>query len=91
MKKDKLYVFNGNNSVFPSGLFTEHELAVNWIKLNKLSGVLNVYPVNIGLYDWAIENNLFAIKNDNQRKPSFIERFSCAELEHYHFDNGELE
>ena len=90
MEKDKIYVFNGNNSVFPSGLFAEYELAVNWIKSNKLSGVLNVYPVNIGLYDWAIENNFLEIKNENQKTPNFIGRFTCASVEHYHFDNGEL-
>jgi hypothetical protein len=90
MKIEYVYIFNGNSSIFPAGVFQNKELAISWIKDNLLSGVLNQYPLNVSLYDWAIAENLFTIKNENQKKPGFIEKFTCASIEHWHFENGEI-
>lgn len=90
-KLQKIYVFNGNNSTFPSGVFTEYELALSWIENHKLSGILNLYPLDVGLYDWAISNNFFIVKTENQKKSNFIERFTCASIEHFHFVDGEVD
>jgi hypothetical protein len=48
-----------------------------------------MYPVNEGAYDWAINNNFFEAKTDDQAQPSFIQKFTCASQEHFHYENGE--
>ncbi len=90
MKLKYVYVFNGNNSSFASAIFTTKELAVDWITFNKLSGILSVYPLNISLHDWAIQQTFFTPKVEHQKQATFIQNFSTASMEHYHFENGEL-
>lgn len=88
---ENIFVFNGSDSSLPSGLFSEFELAKKWIEKYGLTGILTAYPINIGLYDWAIENHIFDPKKDYQTKARFIQTFTCASVEHYHFENGILE
>jgi hypothetical protein len=82
------FVFNGTDSQFPSAIFTDKVEAVNWIVGKRLTGILNKYPLDISLYDWAIKESLFHVKNENQTKPKFIQSFTCAAIEHWHFDDG---
>lgn len=42
-------------SQFPGGLFDELEKARASIALHRLSGVLTAYPLNSGVFDWAVE------------------------------------
>jgi hypothetical protein len=86
-----IWAFNGNNSKFPSGIFTEKEIAETWIKKYRLSGILTHYPLDEGVYNWAIFNGSFSVKNEEETKPEFIQRFSSASQEHYHYENGNLE
>ncbi len=86
----KVWVFNGANGKFPSGVFTKKEHAENWIKKYKLSGLLTLYPLDHGVYDWAIANDFFSIKKEHEKQPEFIQRFSSASQEHFHYENGEL-
>jgi len=86
---NKIWVFVGSNAKFPSGIFTEEAYAQDWIKKYRLSGVLTLYPLDRGIYDWAINNNTFSVKNDSEMTPKFIQRFTSAVQEHYHFENGE--
>lgn len=88
MKDTYVYVFVGENSSFPAGIFTTLDKAIEWIEKYSLSGVLNKYPVDIGLYDWAIQKDFFTVKNEHQKGPEFIQRFTCASMEHLHFENG---
>ncbi|MDH4548309.1 hypothetical protein E8E68_00025 [Pseudomonas sp. BN607] len=74
---------------FPSGVFFSLEGAREWIRRHKLSGVLTRYPANTGVYDWAIENGLFSATEDKHKTPSFIGGFTCASMEHFHFEDGE--
>jgi hypothetical protein len=90
-KHMNVWVFNGNNSSFPSGIFSTRELAENFIIEYKLSGVLTLYPLDQSVYDWAISNNFFSIKKDDEKTPKFIQRFSSASQEHFHYENGILE
>ena len=60
-------------------------------KKNKLTGVLTKYPIDIGVYDWAIEHDLFIPKEDKHKHPSFIGSFTSASMDHYHFLDGEEE
>jgi hypothetical protein len=83
-----VWVFNGPRGMFPSAVFSKKELADNWIKLNRLTGTLTAYPLDISVYDWAVNNGCFKPKRDDQRTPEFIGKFSSASQEHYHYEDG---
>lgn len=83
-----VWIFNGPNSQLPSGVFTKREDAERWIKQHGLSGTLTAYPVDTGTYDWAVNAGIFKPKRDDQRSAEFIQRFSSASQEHYHYENG---
>lgn len=51
---DTVWVFNGGRNSFPSGVFSQRELAEEWIRKNKITGTITAYPINQGVYDWAI-------------------------------------
>jgi hypothetical protein len=85
---NSIWVFCGNRAAFPSGLFSSFEAAKRWIAENRLSGTLSKYPLDIPLYDWAISNGFFEIKKPEHRDPGFIAKFTCANVEHYHYENG---
>jgi hypothetical protein len=84
----EIWVFNGNNSNFPSGVFSKREVAEAWIEKYGLSGVLTNYPVDEGVYDWALAKGNFKIKREDQTQAKFIQSFSSAYQEHYHFVDG---
>ncbi|MCY0969092.1 DUF7710 domain-containing protein [Chryseobacterium wangxinyae] len=90
MKEKQVFVFNGEESNFPSGIFTTLEKAKVYIEKYSLSGILTQFPIDIGIYDWAIQKDFFSVKNEYQKEPRFIERFSCASIEHFHFKNGKV-
>lgn len=83
-----VWVFNGDGS-FPSAVFSELEIAEEWIRRNAVSGTLTQYPLNIGIYEWTIANGFIKPKREAQTIPSFIAGFSSAYQEHYHYENGE--
>lgn len=85
----EVWVFNGNGGTFPAGIFASKEDAETWIISNQLSGCLTKYPVGVGLYEWAIAEGHWAPKKEHHREPQFIQRFSSAALEHYHYEAGE--
>ncbi|WP_426670215.1 DUF7710 domain-containing protein [Mucilaginibacter sp. McL0603] len=89
--KNTVWVFHGAQGRFASGVFTTLEKAGHWIKKHSLTGVLTEYPLDEGVYDWAIENELFDVKKDNQREPAFIQSFTTASQEHFHYENGEID
>jgi hypothetical protein len=83
-----VWVFNGENARFPSGVFASRASAEAWISLHHLTGLLTKYPVNIGVYDWAVENAFFTPKRSEHTSPKFIGGFTSASLEHVHFEAG---
>jgi hypothetical protein len=83
-----VWVFNGAGGKFPGAVFSRKELAEQWIKLNKLTGTLTAYPLDICVYDWAVNNGYFSPKADEHRTPEFIGKFSSASQEHYHYEDG---
>ena len=91
MDDNGVWIFNGLNGRFPSGVFTSKGLADSWIKENRLSGVLTLYPINTGVYEWAINQNYFVAKKESESSPDFIQCFTSGSQEHYHYENGELE
>lgn len=84
---DSVWVFK-SGSDFPSAVFTTRELAEKWIAVNKLSGMLTKYPLNVEVYEWAITNGAFKPARPDQSESDFIGRFSSANLEHHHYEGG---
>jgi hypothetical protein len=66
-------------------------MAEDWIAQYSLTGVLTEYPLNVGAYDWAIKMNFFVVKNEAQAQPEFIQKFTTASQEHYHYEDGRLD
>lgn len=83
-----VWVFTGPRAQFPSGIFSEREKAEQWIRQHRLNGTLTAYPMDVGVYDWAVSAGLFTAHRDDQRSSDFIQRFSSASQEHYHYENG---
>jgi hypothetical protein len=86
---NSVWVFNGNNGNFPSGVFSNQEKAEEFIVKHKLSGVLTEYPMDVSVYDWAIARGSFKPKSDHHNTSEFIGRFSSAHQKHFHYENGE--
>jgi hypothetical protein len=75
---------------FPSGVFIQRSVAEAWIGQYKLTGTLTAYPLDIGVYQWAVERGYFKPKKAGDTTAAFIENFSSASQEHYHYENGKL-
>jgi hypothetical protein len=84
-----VWVFNGARSNFPSAIFTTRELAEEWIARHRVTGTLTRYPLDQGVYEWAVEHGYFKPKRLDQQTGEFIGRFSAANQEHYHYEDGE--
>jgi len=85
----EVWIFHGINAQFASGVFSSKQKAEKWILDNKLSGILTWYPVDTGVYDWALLNGFFEIKKIEQESPSFIQKFTSGSQMHFHYENGE--
>jgi hypothetical protein len=86
---NSIWVFNGNNSHFPSGVFSSQEKAEESIAKHKLSGILTEYPMDMLVYEWATTNEYFKPKRDDQRTPKFMQTFTSAVQKHFHYEDGE--
>ena len=87
----EVWIFNGSRSAFPSAVFQSKDAAVAWIKEDRLSGTLTQYPVDVPVYDWAIEHGYFKPRRPYQQSPDFIGTFSSASQNHLHFEDGQEE
>ena len=86
---DYIWIFKGSGKTeFPSAVFSKKSNAIKWIAENELTGVLTKYPIDIPLFEWAIENDYFTPKNELQRNAKAIENFNSAYVEQYHFKKG---
>lgn len=63
-------------------------MAEGWIAKHRLSGVLTKYRLDVGAYDWAVENGTFRPKKPDHFTPEFIGRFAGGET-HFHYQAGE--
>ena len=88
MSELTMYLFNEEDSRFAGAVFSELVKAESWIQRHALSGTLTAYPIDIGVYDWAVEEGYFLPKRDSHRTASFIGGFTTARQEHYHYKNG---
>jgi hypothetical protein len=89
---ESVWIFNKNNAAFSGGVFSELNLAESWIKENSLTGILTKYPLDQGVFDWAIKNDMHNIKAEKvaekSKQPNFVGGFTSASQEHYHYENG---
>jgi hypothetical protein len=85
---DGVWVFNGDDGRFAGGVFTSREKAEAWIAANKLDGVLTLYPLDTGVYEWAIAKGKFTPKQQKHSLPKFIGSFTTASMAHHHYEQG---
>ncbi|WP_232107250.1 DUF7710 domain-containing protein [Gimesia alba] len=87
-EKHTMWVFHGASAQFAIGVFSSREKAETWINRHQLIGVLTRYPVDTGVYDWAIETGMFSPQKEYQTGAKFIGRFTSASQEHFHYESG---
>lgn len=83
----QVWGFNGDRNSFPSAVFTQRHLAEVWILKNILTGTLTCYPLDTGVYEWVVDRGWFQPKTDYQTTPNFIQNFSLAYHERYHYSH----
>lgn len=88
MEKPVVWVFNGANWQFPSGVFSSRHAAEAWISNYSLTGVLTGYPLDVGAYDWAVAHGSFAPSRAEHGSSRFVATFSDAGIGHYHYEDG---
>lgn len=86
-----VWIFNGSKGRFPGGVFQSLEKAQEWIKQNRLTGVLTKYPLDEGSFDWAQRQGFVNDKLNARADSDFIASFSSASFTHFHYENGALE
>ncbi|MGM0554961.1 MAG: DUF7710 domain-containing protein [Myxococcota bacterium] len=86
---EHVWIFNGAGARFPCAAFRTREQAEEQIRRHQMSGMLTKYPLGTTVYDWAVESGAFEPSRDEQESPEYIQRFSSAHLEHYHYEDGE--
>lgn len=77
----------GTNATFPGGVFSSVQHAEEWIVKHQLSGVLTMYRLDVGAYDWAVEHGSFKPKKPHHFTAEFIGRFAGGET-HFHYEAG---
>ncbi len=88
--RDKVvWVFHGAQGRLTSGVFSTRKKAEAWISKHKLTGMLTAYPIDAGVYDWAVDRGHVAARSERERSSEFIGGFTSASMEHYHYEDGE--
>jgi hypothetical protein len=87
MTSEYIYVFSGDRGTFPGGVFNSFALAEEWILRHRLSGLLTEYPVNVGVFDWAVSTGRIRRPQGAGFTADTIAGFSSY-LEHWHYENG---
>jgi hypothetical protein len=85
---ESMWVFNGVQSSFPSGVFSSKESAEAWIGKNGLTGTLTEYPVDIGMYDYSTSSGGFKPSRPEHGTALFIGKFSGGGIDHFHYEDG---
>jgi len=87
---EEVWVFHGAGSRFTSGVFATRAQGEEFINRYRLTGTLTKYPVGISAYDWSIQAKLFEPKKAEHCEAEFIQRYTSASQEHYHYDPNDL-
>ena len=86
----QLWVFLGIDSDFPAAVFSERDKAESWINRYKLNGNVILYPVDITLYDRAIQNNYISGDNPEVSTKEFISNYTPDRLKQLVYQEGIL-
>jgi len=89
MNARTVWVFVGSGARLPSGVFSSRDLAEEWIRTNRLAGLLTEYPLDQSAYDWAVENGHFRPSKPEHGTPKFVAGFTSAMLPHFHYETDE--
>ena len=74
--------------MFPSAVFVTRVLAEEWIRKHSLTGTLTQYPLDQGMYEYAIAAGHFSPRKPEHTTSEFIGRFSGGGLDHFHYEDG---
>lgn len=83
-----LWTFQGDGADSANGIFSTKDLAEKYIKEYSLSGMLIKLPLNVSVYQWAIDMGYFNPTKDYMKSSQFIQQFNSGYLEHYHYQDG---
>lgn len=73
---------------WPSAVFSARDLAERWVVGNGLTGMLTEYPLDVGVYDWAVAKGFFRPSKPGHTSTTFIAGFTTARQDHAHFTDG---
>ena len=85
---EAVWIFVGAGSALPSGVFTDLTRAEEWLKKNRLTGLLTKYCLDEGVFDWAVRNDFYSVKPGKDISPRFIGQFTTASMPHFHYEAG---
>jgi hypothetical protein len=83
-----VWIFLADRGHWPSGVFSSREAAFQWIAEHHLTGMITKYPVDAGVYDWAVTTGAFRPSKPQHSSSEFIGGFTTAAQEHEHFSDG---
>ena len=84
-----VWVFVGEGGPSPGGVFSSRANAEAWIRARKLSGTLTAYPVDEGVFDWALRTGAVTGRaRERGDEPPFVGSFTSAVQEHFHYVDG---
>jgi hypothetical protein len=83
-----VWIFVGDGGKWRSGVFSSREAAIEWISGHRLTGMITEYPVDVGVYDWAVASGSFRPGKTQHSSAEFIGGFTTAAQEHEHFSDG---
>lgn len=83
-KHEYVWIFLGAGGWMPSGVFSDYYSAVDWIIKYSLSGYLGKFPVDIGVFDWAIQKEIHVPSEDDR-----IEIFGMETVPYERYYQGE--
>lgn len=86
---DGVWIFRGDGSTFPAAVFSSRSKAEEWIARHRLEGTLTLYPIDEPVYEWAMAHGYFKPTREDQTQAKFIQRFTSASQEHYHYRSDE--
>jgi len=85
---DYVWIFFGDSSDSCSAVFSQSELAINWVKKHNATGSLWKYPLDVSVYDWVQMTGFFNPSKEHQYTNKFITNFTSAANEYLRFENG---
>lgn len=81
-----VWIFCGGGQ-FASGAFSTKDNAETWIAEHGLTGLLTWYPLDEGMYEWAVRSGHFTPTKEHQKTGEFVGQFSCGAV-HFHYERG---